>query len=255
MTVAVSDLSRRFSGPPAHLALDRLDFTVEAGEFLCLVGPSGSGKTTLLRILAGLDRGFTGRLSLPPGLHSAIVFQEPRLMPWLTVLENLLLVAPSAAKPAAAKPAAGETAARERALALLGELDIAGFADAYPGQLSGGMQRRVALARALLVAPELLLMDEPFVSLDMPTASHLRALVTRLWRNRRMTSIFVTHDLREAMVLATRLLFLTRSPGRAVLDWRPDLPPPGERGAAEIEAALAALLARHPRLLEGAAGT
>jgi ABC-type nitrate/sulfonate/bicarbonate transport system ATPase subunit len=249
VSVAVSDLTRRFAGPPAHLALDRLDLAVEAGEFLCLVGPSGSGKTTLLRILAGLDRGFTGRLSLPPGLHSAIVFQEPRLMPWLTVLDNLLLVAPSA------KSGAGDPAARERALALLREVDVAGFADAYPGQLSGGMQRRVALARALLVAPELLLMDEPFVSLDMPTASHLRALVTRLWRNRRMTSIFVTHDLREAMVLATRVLFLTRSPGRAALDWRPDLPPPGERGTAEIEGALAALLARHPRLLEGEGGT
>jgi len=244
MSISVTELTRRFPGPPAHLALDRLDLTVEEGEFLCLVGPSGSGKTTLLRILAGLDRGFTGRLSLPPGLHSAIVFQEPRLMPWLTVLNNMLLVA-----------GPGDMAARERALALLEEVDIAGFADAYPGQLSGGMQRRVALARALLVAPELLLMDEPFVSLDMPTANHLRALVTRLWRSRQMTAIFVTHDLREAVVLGTRLLFLTRSPGRAALDWRPDLPPPGERGAAEIEAAVAALLARHPRLLEGMAGT
>ena len=244
MSISVTELTRRFLGPPAHLALDRLDLTVEEGEFLCLVGPSGSGKTTLLRILAGLDRGFTGQLRLPPALHSAIVFQEPRLMPWLTVLDNMLLVA-----------GPGDAAARERTLALLEEVDIAGFADAYPGQLSGGMQRRVALARALLVAPELLLMDEPFVSLDMPTANHLRALVTRLWRSRRMTTIFVTHDLREAMVLGTRLLFLTRSPGRAALDWRPDLPPPGERGAAEIEAAVAALLARHPRLLEGMAGT
>jgi NitT/TauT family transport system ATP-binding protein len=244
MSISVTDLTRRFPGPPAHLALDRLDLTVEDGEFLCLVGPSGSGKTTLLRILAGLDRDFTGRLSLPPGLHSAIVFQEPRLMPWLTVVDNLMLVAP-----------ARDAAARDRALALLEEVDIADFADAYPGQLSGGMQRRVALARALLVAPELLLMDEPFVSLDMPTASHLRALVTQLWRGRRMTSIFVTHDLREAVVLATRLLFLTRSPGRAALDWRPDLPPPGQRGAGEIEAAVAELLTRHPRLLQGEPGS
>jgi NitT/TauT family transport system ATP-binding protein len=244
MSISLTELTRRFPGPPAHLALDRLDLTLEEGEFLCLVGPSGSGKTTLLRILAGLDRGFTGQLTLPPGLHSAIVFQEPRLMPWLTVLDNMLLVA-----------APGDAAARDRALALLEEVDIAGFADAYPGQLSGGMQRRVALARALLVAPALLLMDEPFVSLDMPTAEHLRQLVTRLWRSRRMTSIFVTHDLREAMALATRILFLTRSPGRAALDWRPELPPPGERGAAEIEAAVTALHRRYPRLLEGEVGS
>jgi NitT/TauT family transport system ATP-binding protein len=244
MTIAIADLSRLFPGPPAHLALAHLDLAVEPGEFLCLVGPSGSGKTTLLRILAGLDKGFTGRLTLPPTLRSAIVFQEPRLMPWLTVLENLLLVAPTRDR---------ET--RERAVSLLQEVDIAGFATAYPGQLSGGMQRRVALARALLVAPELMLMDEPFVSLDMPTGDHLRALVARLWRRRRMTSIFVTHDLREAMALATRLFFLTRSPGRAALEFVPDLPPPGERGVAEIEAAVASLLARHPRLLEGQRGS
>ena len=110
-SIAVADLSRRFAGPPDHLALDRLDLTVGEGEFLCLVGPSGSGKTTLLRILAGLDRGFTGKLTLPPGLRSAIVFQEPRLMPWLTVLDNLLLVAQ-----------AGDKAAEGRARALLEEV-------------------------------------------------------------------------------------------------------------------------------------
>lgn len=243
MTIAAADLARLFPGPPAHLALDRLNLTVAEGEFLCLVGPSGSGKTTLLRILAGLDRGFTGSLMLSPRLRSAIVFQEPRLMPWLTVLQNLMLVAPTA-----------DATARERALALLGEVDIAGFSTAYPSQLSGGMQRRVAIARALLVAPELMLMDEPFVSLDLPTAEHLRALVTRIWRSRQMTSVFVTHDLREAMALATRLVFLSRSPGRTVLDWRPELATPGERDAPAIEAAAAALLARHPRLLEGEAG-
>jgi ABC-type nitrate/sulfonate/bicarbonate transport system ATPase subunit len=240
MSIAVSALSKRFLGPPAHQALDGLNLDINEGEFLCLVGPSGSGKTTLLRILAGLDSDFSGELRLPPGLRAAIVFQEPRLMPWSTALHNLLLVAP-----------AGDADARRRALELLRELDVATFADAFPGQISGGMQRRVALARALLVSPDLMLMDEPFVSVDKPTAEHLRALVVRLWRDRRITILFVTHDLSEAMALGTRLVFLTKAPGRVLLDWPLDLPPPDLRQPAQIHAALTQLLAEHPRILEG----
>lgn len=243
MRISISGLSRRFPGPPSHTALDRLDLEIAQGEFLCLVGPSGSGKTTLLRILAGLDRDYDGVLGLPPGLRLAVVFQEPRLMPWSSVLSNLLLVAPTE-----------DAQARPRALALLRELDIAGFAEAYPAQLSGGMQRRVALARALFVSPELMLMDEPFVSVDQPTADHLRDLLSRSWRDRRMTTVFVTHDLREAVSLATRLVFLTRGPGRVLLDRPVDLPPPGDRSPADIDRALAELLTCHPRILEGEAG-
>ena len=240
MSIAVSALSKRFLGPPAHQALDGLNLDINDGEFLCLVGPSGSGKTTLLRILAGLDSDFSGELRLPAGLRAAIVFQEPRLMPWSTALHNLLLVAP-----------AGDADARRRALDLLRELDVATFADAFPGQISGGMQRRVALARALLVNPDLMLMDEPFVSVDKPTAEHLRALVVRLWRDRRITILFVTHDLSEAMTLGTRLVFLTKPPGRVLLDWHLDLPPPGLRRPTQIHAALTQLLTEHPRILEG----
>ena len=240
MSIAISALSKRFLGPPPHQALDGLNLDIKDGEFLCLVGPSGSGKTTLLRILAGLDSDFSGKLRLPTGLRAAIVFQEPRLMPWSTALHNLLLVAP-----------AGDADARRRALELLRELDVVTFADAFPGQISGGMQRRVALARALLVSPDLMLMDEPFVSVDKPTAEHLRALVVRLWRDRRITILFVTHDLSEAMALGTRLVFLTKAPGRVLLDWPLDLPPPDLRQPAQIHAALAQLLAEHPRILEG----
>jgi ABC-type nitrate/sulfonate/bicarbonate transport system ATPase subunit len=242
MIIRIAGLSRRFAGPPPHLALERLDLDVAAGEFLCIVGPSGSGKTTLLRTIAGLDRDFTGSLELSPALRVAIVFQEPRLMPWLTVLENLLLVAP-----------AGDEDAPRRAGALLAELEVAAFAEAFPGQLSGGMQRRVALARALLVAPDVMLMDEPFVSVDRPTAEHLRLIVVRLWREQRMTGLFVTHDLREALALGTRLVFLSRGPGRLILDWPVDLPPPGEREPGRLDQALQALLTRHPRILEGEA--
>jgi ABC-type nitrate/sulfonate/bicarbonate transport system ATPase subunit len=242
MTIKIEGLSRRFEGPPPHLALDRLNLEIAPGEFLCIVGPSGCGKTTLLRILAGLDGEFSGWVSIPGNLQSATVFQEPRLMPWLTVLENLLLVAPTA-----------DEAARQRALILLEELGVANFAQAFPSQLSGGMQRRVAIARALLVSPDLIMMDEPFVSVDQPTAEYLRALVTRLWRDRETTNLFVTHDLREALALATRIVFLSRGPGRLILDWPVKLPPPAERTPIMLETARETLLAAHPRILQGGA--
>ena len=244
LNITAVGLSRAFAGPPPHRALENLDLEISPGEFLCIVGPSGCGKTTLLRILGGLDRDFAGELRLPENLRTAMIFQDPRLMPWLSALNNLLLVA-----------SPSDDQAPGRARALLEELDIVGFATAFPAQLSGGMQRRVALARALLVAPTLLLMDEPFVSVDQPTATLLRALVAKLWRHRNTTNVFVTHDLREAIALATRIVFLSSSPGRIVLNWPLDLPSQGERDAGVIERAAVSLLSAHPRILEGEAGS
>ena len=145
-------------------ALDQVRFDVEAGRFVALVGPSGAGKTSLLNIVAGLDRDFGGEVRVdPPGAGVGMVFQSPRLLPWLTVLDNIRLVLGDDA---------GERA--EAVREMLSDLGLQGFENAFPGQLSGGMQRRVGLARAFAVRPSLLLMDEPFVSLDAPLAWRLR---------------------------------------------------------------------------------
>ena len=160
-------------------------------------------------------------------------------MPWLTVLDNVLLV--SASTPAQ----------RERAVALLQAMELGEVLHAYPGRLSGGMQRRVALARAFVNEPPLLLMDEPFVSLDAPTADRLRAMLVELWQRCRSTVLFVTHDLREALALADRVCFLSAAPGRVVLELPVALPRPRAPNDPAVLALQAQLLAQHPDLLAG----
>ena len=238
---------KRFEHPPT-LALEGLEFSVEPGEFVALVGPSGAGKTTLLNIVAGLDRRFEGEVAHGAGEGGTgngrlgYVFQTPRLMPWLTALDNVRLVLP---------PEDGD---REAAGEILDEVGLRGFEDAYPGRLSGGMQRRVALARAFAAKPVLLLMDEPFASLDEPLAWRLRGRLHELWRRRRSTVLFVTHDLKEALSLADRVLFLSARPGRVVWEQPVGLPHPRERDDPEVERLRADLITRHPELLAGRVG-
>lgn len=226
-------------------AIAGLELHVAPGEFLALVGPSGCGKSTLLAIVAGLDRDFEGRIAFRLGERHVstprlgFIFQEPRLMPWLTTLQNLTLVL-------------GEQPdAVEQARAALEAVGLADWEQAYPSQLSGGMQRRVALARAYCVNPEVLLLDEPFVSLDAPTADALRALVAELWEARRPTVVFVTHSLREALALADRVQFLSAGPARAILDLPVALPRPRRLEDPQVSALQQRLLADHPTLLEG----
>jgi len=225
------------------VALDDLRFLVAAGQFACLVGPSGCGKTTLLQIIAGLDRAFEGCVRRPEGKRLGMVFQTPRLMPWLSVRENVRL--------ALDPPPPGDGRAEE----LLREMQLGPSLDAFPAQLSGGQQRRVALARAFVTDPELLLLDEPFQSLDAPTAQHLRELLLALWARRRPTIVFVTHDLREALSLGDRVLFLSRGPGRVVLDLPLDLPRPRSPDSAAVEALRKRLLESYPDLLRGLAAS
>lgn len=192
------------------LALDRISFDVQAGEFLSLVGPSGCGKTTLLRLINGLivpDQGqvlVKGRPPVP-NADMAMVFQSARLLPWRTVAGNidfaLLLRGLTRSESTA------------RTMALLGAVGLRDFAEAYPHELSGGMQSRVGLARALAVEPEVLLMDEPFAALDVMTRETLRGELLRMWSRRRMAVVFVTHDIDEAILLSQRIVLLRPRPG------------------------------------------
>ena len=246
------EIERKVFENPPTLALEGLEFTVEPGEFVAIVGPSGAGKSTLLNIVAGLDQRYEGEVACAADEDGArdrrvgYVFQTPRLMPWLTALENVRLVLP--------REVGDKVGGTEMAREILDEVGLRGFEDVYPGQLSGGMRRRAALARAFSVKPALLLMDEPFASLDDPLAWRLRGRLHALWRRRRSTVLFVTHDLKEALSLADRVLFLSPRPGRIVWEQSVELPHPREHDDPGVERLRAGLLARHPELLAGRIG-
>jgi len=182
----------------AHEVLRDIGFSIEPGETLVVLGPSGVGKSTLLRIVAGLDRAFEGDVRRSERI--AVVFQEPTLLPWRSVLKNLTLVT------------GADDAAAEVALASVG---LAGKGGLFPRQLSLGQQRRLALARAFVTRPELLLLDEPFTSLDGPLVEEMLALTERLIAETRPATLFVTHSATEADRLATRVLHIT-GPGAGV---------------------------------------
>jgi NitT/TauT family transport system ATP-binding protein len=186
----------------AQLVLKDVSFEVAPRSFLVITGPSGCGKSTLLNIIAGLDTDYEGEVDLGPAKdHLSFIFQTPRLLPWRTVYENIALVLPD-----------GDPRQQEIP-AMLERVGLAQAANAYPERLSLGMQRRAALARGFILEPEILLMDEPFVSLDDPTAASLRELLMELWHSHPTTVIFVTHDRAEAIQLGTRILRL--APGKA----------------------------------------
>jgi len=187
---------------PAKLVVQDLTLEVRPQGFMALFGPSGCGKTTLLNLIAGLDRDFEGEVAWPDPARIGYVFQEPRLLPWLTVEDNLQLVLPD------------DPASAVRIEAWLAEMGLADVRAVYPTRLSLGMARRVALARAFVIRPSLLLMDEPFVSLDEATAERLRRLLLDTLRAHPATVVFVTHNLREAIMLADRIALLTPAPAR-----------------------------------------
>lgn len=196
--------SKRFG---AKAVLERVSFTLGPGEVVAVTGPSGVGKTTLLRIAAGLDADFDGAVEAPQPI--GVVFQEPRLLPWRTVARNVALALPEGTDP-------GDAARRAReALAVVG---LGTEAAQFPRALSLGMARRVAMARALVVDPAVMLLDEPFVSLDDATARRLRDLAARLWRDRDMSVLLVTHNLAEAVALADRIVMLDGTPARIAAD-------------------------------------
>ena len=205
--VLVRGLTRRFG---ADTVLDALDLDIDSGEFVAVLGRSGSGKTTLLRTLAGLDPAAAEATIVVPR-PTAVVFQEPRLLPWKRVWRNVAI-------------GLRERAPRARAEAALLEVELAHRIDAWPLTLSGGEAQRVALARALVREPRLLLLDEPFAALDALTRIRMHALIVELWRAHAPTTLLVTHDVDEALLLADRALVLRD--GRIAADLRIDLPRP-----------------------------
>lgn len=206
------------------LALHDMSVSVDEGEFLAVVGPSGCGKSTLLRLLGGLLRPISGEVLFrgqplsAPQREIGIVFQRANLMPWRTVLGNILLPLEIAGAPQAVMAA--------RAQALVGLVGLEGFADAYPHQLSGGMQQRVALARALVHQPSTLLLDEPFGALDALTRERMNAELLRIWALDRPTVVMVTHSISEATLLADRVLVMSPRPGCARAAFQVPLPRP-----------------------------
>lgn len=228
-----------------HQALSDINLSIPLSQFVCLVGPSGCGKTTLLNILSGLDKEINGEIKTgkhqeKDSMNIGYVFQDPRLMPWLSVINNIRLVMKE-------KEIISGSAEK-----LLADMKLGDVADAFPNRLSGGMQRRVALARAFVKKPKLLLMDEPFVSLDQPVADQLRQILLSLWNEHPATIFFVTHDIREAIFLSDRILFMSPSPGTIVKDFKNPLPRPRVKlNVTDIEDLKQRLLNEHPDLLTG----
>jgi NitT/TauT family transport system ATP-binding protein len=200
-------------------ALSGLDLGVREGEFLSLLGPSGCGKSTALRIIAGLSEPSSGTMTWRDAAARqglGFVFQEPTLMPWATVFGNVFLPLKLAG--------ADRAAAAPRIMEALERVGLADFAQAYPRELSGGMRMRVSIARALVTAPRVLLMDEPFAALDEITRFRLNDDLIALWRELRMTAVFVTHSVFESVFLSTRIVVMTPRPGRVASELAIDAP-------------------------------
>jgi ABC-type nitrate/sulfonate/bicarbonate transport system ATPase subunit len=213
--------------------IHQVSFTLRHGEMAAFVGPSGCGKTTMLRIIAGLDADYAGKVVRPPGTLG-MVFQEPRLLPWRTVDENVRLVAPGVDE--------------AKLTALFAALELTAHRAHFPGELSLGLARRVALARAFAVEPKLLILDEPFASLDAALATRMREELAWLVDRRPVTVLLVTHDVGEAVRLADRLIVLSARPARIIAD----IPIAGARRA-RSEADIALLKDDIARLIESAA--
>jgi NitT/TauT family transport system ATP-binding protein len=211
--LAIEGLGKTFhSDRGVTVALQGVDLAIDDNEFVALVGTSGCGKSTLLSIAAGLEVQDEGSVTIDgepiegPGLDRGVVFQSYTLLPWLTAVRNVEF----------ALRAAGHSGAEAREMARdhLRLVGLQGFENAYPAELSGGMKQRVAIARALSYRPKVLLMDEPFGALDALTRHHMQELLTRIWEKHRLTVLFITHDVEEAVYLSDRVAVMTNRPGR-----------------------------------------
>lgn len=223
--IDVNDVVIRFGkGADTYLAVDKTEVTIEAGEFVCILGPSGCGKSTLLNAIAGYVKPSEGAVTVDgetvqkPGPDRGMVFQQYSLLPWKTVYENV----------AFGPKMAGHSRTESGSIAntFLELVGLKKFGDRYPAELSGGMQQRVGIARALANYPSVLLMDEPFGALDAQTRLMMQESLLEIWRKFGTTVVFVTHDVDEAVFLADRVLIMSAAPGRIIEDVRIDLPRP-----------------------------
>jgi ABC-type nitrate/sulfonate/bicarbonate transport system ATPase subunit len=228
--IELKSVSKSFTRRDGELSvISGVDLALEAGEFVCLLGPSGCGKSTLLNLIAGLDRATSGEVLVDgtpvvePGPRCVLVFQEYGIFPWATVRENVALGLRD-------RPADEIERVVKRYVELVG---LQGFEGVYPGELSGGMKQRVAVARALAVEPRIMLMDEPFGALDSLTRLAMRAELIRIWQREGTTILFVTHDVDEAIQLADRVVILSPRPARIVEEVRVDLAHPRDVASAE----------------------
>jgi NitT/TauT family transport system ATP-binding protein len=203
LEVSIARKALRTASGQTRVVLHDVAFSLRKGEICALLGPSGCGKTMLLRIISGLDSDFEGQIALPSPHKIGMVFQEPRLLPWRSVAQNLRLVGSSSENDLAEIAAA---------------LRLSKHLDHFPGELSLGLSRRVAIARAFAVKPDLLLLDEPFVSLDAALAAAMREELLALVLKRKATTLIVTHDVAEAISLADRIIVLSAAPGRILAD-------------------------------------
>lgn len=222
-TVRLTGVSKVYPG--GTFALDNVDLTVSPGEFVCLVGASGCGKSTLLSLVSGLDAPSAGEIDTA-GVSPALMFQEAALFPWLTVAGNVEI--------ALKLRGISRADRRARARELLATVHLADFADRRPHELSGGMRQRVSLARTLAMDSPVLLMDEPFGALDAMTRDVLHDELERIWRERRLTVIFVTHNVREAARLGDRIVLLSSRPGTPIAEYTVTPPRPRRIDSPEV---------------------
>ncbi|WP_046119957.1 ABC transporter ATP-binding protein [Ensifer aridi] len=231
--VTIRHLSKSFTlnGRPLPVLKD-VNLHIRSGESLAIVGASGSGKTTLLRVMAGLDEADAGEVLIDGkavrgvGAERAVIFQEPRLLPWLTVIDNVAFGLETRG--------VSREEAKTRARRYVQLVGLQQFENAYPRQLSGGMAQRVGIARALVVQPEILLLDEPLGALDAMTKISMQQELARIWRDEDVTTVLVTHDLEEAIYLADRILILPREKGGEPRLIEIDMPRPRDRSAREF---------------------
>lgn len=229
--LSITRLNKSFDTAGGQVkALHEVDLEVQEGEFITVIGPSGCGKSTLLRIVAGLDTGYTGSVTLEgvdiagPGIDKGFIFQEHRLFPWLTVEKNIASDLPLS-----------RPDIRKKVDELIELVKLTGFEKAYPRELSGGMAQRVAIARALLRNPKILLLDEPFGALDAFTRAHMQTVLLDIWRRNRTTMIFVTHDIDEAVFLGGRVVILEPRPGKIRKVVPVDLPYPRKKTTSSFQ--------------------